>query len=109
MYQLVELALIIRHGDEADPRLVWDSYRFRCSKLLMSFLEEEELEATVKVIPIPWYHRGLGLVWRPHPRTEKFLARQFCISTTRVHDELRGSNGTLGTNWTGADGERMGR
>ena len=61
MYQLVELALIIRHGDEADPRLVWDSYRFRCSKLFINLLEEDELEATVKVVPITWYHRGLGL------------------------------------------------
>jgi hypothetical protein len=25
---LVGLVFIICHGDEADPRLVWDSYRF---------------------------------------------------------------------------------
>jgi len=40
----------------ADPPPVWDPSRFRCSKLLMNLLEEDELEATVKVVPIPWYH-----------------------------------------------------
>lgn len=56
----------------ADPSPVWDPSRFRCSKLLMNLLEEDKLEATVKVVPIPWYHtEAWGCMYGAHTRVPK--------------------------------------
>ena len=60
VYQVVILALIIQYDADADPRPIWDPYRYRYSRLLLNLLEEEH-KLEVQAVPLRSYQSSIGM------------------------------------------------
>lgn len=68
-----------------DPFLVWDLYRVRYARLLMNLLEEE-YEREVKVVPIPWYHRGWGAYTRAPKDVLQTILDRYRVQNAHFED-----------------------